>query len=337
MSKHKMNIQYPLIWMVILLQFLFVSGCDYYEDQSYKLSDIEQAICDRFSDTLNHPLEAVDLRLFGPAWTGAKFDVTVGEENRIGSTWHDDDFVLEPDVFVFINGSDTLAAMQFINFLYHETTEQVDSIQIAYIYNPTGLRSFAGLIADTLLIPDTHANTFYLDFSQGSVSADADWNISIEGAIVLQSATGKVHRIEDTALAVVTSAPLKNYVADISGYEVAYNFLVADTAYLTETDSLLALTLVSEDAGYLLWDRQGSGSGSIVFNASDYMTIALWDETGIRMMPTDESISMQAIAYCPNLNTSAVYDLSEETYLIQFLPHEQMVEQSFSLVIMEDE
>lgn len=338
MSKSIENIKRPLMWVLFLIPLIFVLSCEDFEEQTYTLSDGDQIICDRFADTLSHNLTAADLRFFGPAWTGSNIESIFEEYDRISTSWYDADLILEPDIFVFIDEADTVAAMQFITFVYDETTEQVDSMQIAYVYNPAGTPAFGGLSRDTILITGSYANPIYIDFSQGLVSSSSDWNISIDGAVVKQAATGKVFRWEDKSLATFSTAPKKNYVADIKGFDIAASYLSGDSVYLSESDSLLLIKMESAgEAGYLLWDRQGLGTAEIIFNASDYMTIALWDESGERIEPADESIPFEVIAYCHDLKTRVTYELGEETYLIQFLPHEQMSEQTFRLVIVEGE
>ncbi len=338
MSKYIENIQRPLLWMIIMLPLILLMSCEDFEEQIYLMSDQEVLVCERLADTLSYEITAADLRFYGPAWIGSNIESALESTERIGATWYDDDLVIEPDVFVFIDGSDTVAALQFIDFVYDETTEQVDSIQIVYMYNPAGSISFDSLSVDTILVENSHTATAYIDFSQGLVSAGSDWNISIDGAVVQQNSTSKVARLENVSLLAFSTAPLKNYVADISGFDLAINYLSSDSVYLTATDSLLIIKRESDvEAGYMLWDRQGLGEAEIIFNASDYMTIALWDESGQILEPLNESLSLELIAYCHDLKTRMTYDLGEETYLIQFLPHEQMTEHSFRLVIVEGE
>ncbi len=338
MFKYTINIQGPLLWMMVLLPLIFTISCERYNEETYELNELEQVICDRFSDTLSHELKAADLRLFGPSWTGKEVEQTLLNMERIGSTWFNADFELEPDVFVFLEGADTVAAMQILDFVYDDALVSMDSIYIAYLYNPAGTPAFGGLVADTILVLDPGTTPLYLDFSQGVVGASDDWNISLDGVNIKQASLSKVFRLENRLLAAFTTAPKEYYAADILGFELAVNYLEADTIYLTETDSLLSVGIESStDAGYMLWNRQGMGSSEIIFNTTDYMTIAIWDESGIYLDPSDVTMSMQTVAYCWALKTKVAYELDESTYLVQFLPHEEMATAEFDLVIVEGE
>ncbi len=336
MSNYQKNSKYILIGMLVLMPLFLVLSCEDYTEETYILSDLEQQICDGLNDTLNHELDAPDLRLFGPEWTGKNLVENFTVAERIGSSWYDADFLVEPDVFIFTAGADTVATLQFLGFTYDGTTNLVDSVEIAYRYNPAGTSSFAGLNVDTSMA--VGSDIVYISFSQGIVSETADWNIALESGYVSQSATGKVHRLENAILASVNTVPLENYVSDKTGFEVAVDYLSANSNYLTSPDSLLAVSLGSlVDGGCLLWDRQGAGSANIILNATDYLAITVWDAGGTVINPLDISMSQELIAYCHDLKTKAVYELTEQTYLIQFLPQEEMLTQDFHLIIMEDE
>jgi hypothetical protein len=340
MSINTKNRTRPLPWMMVILLLASIVSCEYYEEETYVLSTQEQLICDRLADTLSHDITAADLRLFGPDWTGKNIVSALESSVRIGESWYDEDFVLRPDVLVFIDGADTVAAAQITAFAYDESMGQADSLQIVYLYNPAGSISFDGLSMDTILVAGSHTAPVYIDFSLGIVSASSDWNISIDAGLILQTPTGKVHRKENTSILSFSKAPTKNYLADTPGFEIAAKYLEADSIYLTSPDSLMAFELESkDDAGYVLWDRQAMGSSDIIFNATDFMSINVWvwDANGTKLEPNDESMSMETIAYCHDLKTRVVYELEGQTYLIQFKPHEEMVDQDFNLVIVEGE
>ena len=187
MSIKTKNRIHPLPWIMVILLLASIVSCEYYEEETYVLSAQEQLICDRLADTLSHDITAADLRVFGPDWTGKNIASALESSIRIGESWYDEDFVLRPDVFVFIDGADTVAAAQIISFAYDETSGQADSLRIVYLYNPAGSISFSGLSMDTLLVTDSHTSPVYIDFSQGLVAVDSDWNISIDAGFVEQS------------------------------------------------------------------------------------------------------------------------------------------------------
>lgn len=317
--------------------FIFLVGCEWYSEETYLLTDLEETVCSRLNDTLNVELEAADLRWIGPDWIADDIQSAFDGEERIGTSWFDDDFVLEPDLFVLISGSDTIAAMQIINMKYDAANEMVDSIEIQYVYNASGTPTFPSSDT-TVVIGGSHTAPVYLDFSQGIVSASSGWHIQIDGMVIRQAEDGLVAREEDETLFGFSKAPSKGYFPDGNGFDVAFGLLVADSTYLEEPDSLNVIELQTvADGGYLLWDRQGEGSAAVGFNASDFMSIALWDEEGNSLSPVETNISMETIAYCEDVNTRAVFDLSELTYLIQFLPHEEMVRDNFRLAIVEED
>jgi len=338
MSNYQKNSKQLLLGMLILLPLIFTVGCEDYEEQTFVLSELEQLTCDRLADTMSHEIIAADLTIYGPHWTGKNMVSNLASNERIGISWYDSDFLPEADVFFFTNGADTSAAMQILSFVYDEAAEQVDSLEIAYLYNAVGNRAFGGLVADTILALGSHTNPIYIDFSQGFVTAADAWNISIDGAVISLGSAVTVSRQEGKTLASVVTAPGLNYVADGVGYTVSVDYLSAQSAFLTEPDSLLAIELeADEDAGYLLWDRTALGSAEIIFNATDYLTLTIWDASGVVLQPSNVSMSPELIAYCNDLKTKKSYELDGEVYLIQFLPQEEMDSQSFSLVIVEDE
>ncbi|MCF7824713.1 MAG: hypothetical protein K9N35_11135 [Candidatus Marinimicrobia bacterium] len=338
MSGIKKYTQRPLLWMMILLPIISFISCEDFEDKTYLMSDQEEFICNRLNDSLDIAVTAADLFLFGPAWTGDNISSAFEGTVRIDASWYTEEFELVPDVYVFIDDTDTLAAMKIIEFNYNETSGQAEDIKIAYIYNPLGTPNFTGLSKDTLLIPNTYTATAFIDFSQGLVGESDNWTISIEDGAIKQSADSKVYRIAGGSLATFKKAPSEYYAADIAGFEVAVDYLSSDSVYLPSTDSLLAIKLESKtDAGYLLFDRSGEATAEIVFNVTDYLTIAIWDANGLQLEPVDKTISMQVVAYCPDVKTKAVYALENKSYLIQFLPDEEMEEQNFSLVMVKGE
>ncbi|NQV50327.1 MAG: hypothetical protein HQ507_07505 [Candidatus Marinimicrobia bacterium] len=326
----------PLLGIFFILPIFGLQHCELYQEETYVLNDTEQAACELLNDTLWVNLFGADLRPLGPVWVGQDIDAALAATERIGSSWFDDDFLIEPDVYVFIDGADTLAALRFLSLTYDENTMVVDGIKLVYKYNPLGAANLTGLDLDTLMIIGSETTPFYLSFSQGSVGAGDAWQISFHGAIVIQSSTTRVHRVEDSSLANVILAPAKDYLSDGLGFSLAIETLRADSVYLEYPDSLMHIELESaNDAGYLLWDRNTMGSGDVSFNTNSYMSISIWNAIGERQTPLDNSISMELIAYCPEVKTMTRFALDAEEYLIQFLPNEAMLSQNFHLALLE--
>jgi hypothetical protein len=326
----------PFLGTFLALLVIGLQHCEMYSEETYEMSAMEEAACELLNDTLSVDVMAADLRVLGPEWTGSNIDAALASTARIGATWMDADFLIEPDVFVFVDGADTLAALRFLSHVYDSETDQVDSIRLVYKYNAVGDPNLAGLDLDTLLITGTESAVFYLNFSQGPVGSSDVWHLSIDGTSIIQSQTTRVHRLEDVTLASVTVAPTGTYLADGSGHTLAIETLEADSIYLMYPDSLQIVEIENiSEAGYLLWDRSSLGSGEITFHASDYMSISVWDEAGMEIEPLDMSISMELIAYCPDVRTMNKYELTAETYLIQFLPNEAMASPTFHLALLE--
>gem|GEM_PF-419195 len=327
---------HPLLGTFLALLVIGLQHCEMYSEETYELSAMEEAACELLNDTLSVDVLAADLRVLGPEWKGSNIDAALTSAARIGATWMDADFLIEPDVFVFVDGADTLAALRFLSHVYDSDTDQVDSIRLVYKYNAVGDPNLAGLDLDTLLITGTESTIYYLNFAQGPVGSSDVWHISIDGANVIQSQTTRVNRMEDVTLVSVNTAPAGNYLADGSGYALAVETLEADSIYLMHSDSLNIVEMENGDeAGYLLWDRSGLSNGMTTLHANDYMSISIWDEAGMRVEPMDMSISMELIAYCPDVRTMSKYELGAETYLIQFLPNEAMASPTFHLALLE--
>ena len=312
-------------------------GCELYEDETYLMNDVEDLVCQRLNDTLSVNTDTEGLLWMGPVWTGSNIQTAFDSEERIGTSWFNDEFVPRTDLYVFINGADTLAAMEIKDMQYDPASETVDSIEISYIYNASGGPAFSGTDT-TLIIAGTHDAPVYLDFSQGIVSSSASWHIVFDGMSIGQDENGKVARESGAGLFGFSRAPSTGYLADGPGFGVALEFLLADSVYLEKPDSLNNMKLPNPgEAGYVLLDRTGMSAADIGLNASDYMSIAIWGEDGEALDPVETNISMETIAYCHDVKSKAVYALADMIYLIQFLPHEEMVEGTFRLAIVEED
>jgi len=57
----------------------------------------------------------------------------------------------------------------------------------------------------------------------------------------------------------------------------------------------------------------------------------------MQVMPTDNSMSMETIAYCSSVKVREEYALEEEKYLLRFRPHESAVDWNHHLAIVEGE
>lgn len=324
----------PFVLFVMIVGL--ISTCEDYEAQTYELSDLEQAACALLNDTLEVSLNTYDMAHLSPAWSGFDIESTLTSNERIGDSWFDDDHLIWNDIYVFLAAPDTLAALQFKSMVYDETTGEVDSVEVEVLYNAGGESSFALAVLDTILITGIEGSSVFLNFGTGIVSESDTWHLRFDGTIVKQNNSLELSRLREASLSSFSSAPAGNYFADGAGYDLAIEKLMADSVYLLEPDSLNFLNLSSAiDAGFLLWDRTGLQTQTLVFNLDEYMSIFIWDAAGVLIESSDDSIPMETIAYCSSVKTRNVYTLEEQTYLLRFRPHESSLNWSHHLAIVE--
>lgn len=322
----------PLFTMVLTIFF----GCELYEEQTYELTDHEMEIQARLTDTLSQTLEMVDLRIFGPAWTASRADENLNSSQRIGSSWYDDDVAVISDLYVFKKDTNIVAAFSIQSLVYNEADASFDSIQVALMYDADMDGDFTGNTLDTL-IAEVLDSDRYLNFSTGFVAESDAWDIHFSGGLIVQAEDVSVMRLEGQSILTLTTVPAGRYLADGIGYDLAMNYLETDSAYILDEDSLQVLDFASSDNGFFLWDRSGLSAGEWEFHITDVMTVNIWNESRELLAPTDESISMQAVAYLTELKTSAAFDLEAETYLIQLVHHENVGDPAYKLAIVEGE
>ncbi len=334
MSYVNRKILRPFVFFFMIVGL--ISTCEDFEEQTYEMNELEQAACALLNDTLEVTVETYDLANLSPAWAGSDIEATLTSSERIGESWFDDDHVIWNDVYVFLQAPDTLAAVQFKSLVYDEATVEVDSVEVEWIYNTDGASNFAQTIRDTILITGIMDGSVYFNFETGLVAESDAWQLHFDGPVIKQNTGVEQHRMRGKNLSAFSSAPKTKYYADGLGYDVAMEQLMSDSVYFLEADSLNYLDLSSVIAsGFLLWDRTGAATQDLIFNLDEYMSIFIWDESGMLIEPSDNSISMETVAYCNSLKVREVYTLEDEMYLLRFKPHESAEDWSFHLAIVE--
>jgi len=294
--------------------------------------------CALMNDTLEVSVDTYDMAHVSPAWSGYDIESALTSNERIGSTWFDDDHLIINDIYVFTLGSDTLAALQFRSLVYEELSNTVDSVEVEFLYNASGGPSFDTAVGDTVLVTGIVNSSAYLNFELGLVTASDVWHLQFDGGTVKQNTDLKHNRVRGQKISTFSTASSGKYFADGPGYDIALESLMADSLYLVYSDSLNYLNLSNSiDAGFILWDRSGQLSKTLILNLDEYISIFIWDSEGMLVTPIDNSISMETISYCSSVKVREVFELEEEMYLLRFRPHESAVEWNHHLAIVEGE
>ena len=321
----------------ILAGFLSIfMGCELYEAQTYELTSLEMTVQERFADTLNQTVDVADLRIFGPAWTAVNADANLHDELRIGKTWYDDDMVIRPDVYIFKQDTNIVAALALLSFVYDADNVTYDSIRFAYMYDADMDGKFTGNTVDTLYAFTLSGDAF-LQFSSGMVAAADAWDVKFSQGNIYQATGISVMRREGSSLGLQGTIPAGRYLADGSGYDLVMDYLESDSVYLDDPDSLQIMDFGNANNGFFIWDRSAASAGIVGFYLSDVMTVNIWNQDVELLTPMDESISMQAIAYINELKTTALFELSNEVYLVQLVHHENVGDPDYKLALVEGE
>ncbi len=322
---------------LFMVATLFTS-CEDFEEKIFEMSAVEANACALLNDTLEISVDTYDMAHLSPAWSGYDIESALTSNERIGSNWFDDDHLILNDIYVFLVGADTLAALQFKSFVYNESSDTVDSVKVEFLYNASGGPRFTTAVKDTVLVPGLVNSSAYLNFELGLVTASDTWHLQFEGETVKQNTDLKLNRIRGRDLSTFSTAPNGKYYADGPGYGVVLEKLMADSLYLKYPDSLNYVKLTNAmDAGFMLWDRSGQLEKTLIFNLDEFISIFIWDSEGNLLAPLDNSISMETISYCSSVKVRAVYELEEELYLLRFRPHESAVDWNHHLAIVEGE
>jgi len=245
-------------FVVLFMVAALFSSCEDYEEEIFEMSDVELNACALLNDTLEISVDTYDMAHLSPDWSGFDIESAITSDERIGSSWFDDDHLILNDIYVFIVGTDTLAALQFKSLVYEESSNTVDSVEFEILYNAGGGPSFSGAIKDTLLVTGLGSSSSYVNFETGLTVETGTWHLEFDGATIKQNSTLKLNRVRGQALSTFSTAPNGRYFADGPGYAMAFDQLMADSLYLEFPDSLNYLDLSNSiDAGFILWDRTG--------------------------------------------------------------------------------
>ncbi len=139
------------------------------------------------------------------------------ESALVGKSWLDpaNNYEVRPDVYVFKTCGGNYGLVQFRRFDFDMTNFQISNIVFDYKYNDDGSMDFNSSKLDSFHTGNAYEATRYFSYTDTSLSSPyGSWEMRFEGSMVWLGPDIMVHKLENTDINDVTTAPADNYIGD---------------------------------------------------------------------------------------------------------------------------